>query len=92
LWPLSQRARLPQAWRAAPQVMLADPRFQAPPDVRHLPVSRALAGRALDALVQSAGCKTVLAWGQGAESLAQRLAQVGQACHVLRIPYQLSLV
>ena len=92
LWPLSQAARLPAAWRAAPQTVIAEPGQSVPTDAVHLPFSRRLAGVALDAFVAHAACPTVLAWGAGAESLAQRLASRGQLCHVLRIPYQLPLV
>ncbi len=92
LWPLSQAARLPAAWRAAPQTVIAEPGQTVSPDAVHLPFSRRLAGTALDAFVAHAACPTVLAWGTGAESLAQRLVSRGQLCHVLRIPYQLPLV
>ena len=57
-----------------------------------VPFSRRLAGDALDTLVQRAACPTVLAWGDGAQALAERLERRGQLCHALRIPYQLSLV
>ncbi len=92
LWPLSQVARLPQAWREIPQTALAEPTWVPPPGVRHLRVSRRLAGDALDAVVREARCETVLAWGLGADVLADRLEATGQTCHVLRIPYQLPLV
>ncbi len=92
LWPLAQVARLPLAWRTVPQCAVAEPGQPLPADVSCLPFSRRPAGAVLDTLVQRASCRAVLAWGAGAESLAQRLTARGQPCHVLRIPFQLPLV
>lgn len=92
LWPLQHAARLPQSWRDVPQTVLAEPGLTPPTGVLHLPVSRRLAGTALDVVAQQSRCETVLAWGAGAESLSRRLTASGQLCHVLRMPYQLPLV
>ena len=92
LWPLSQSARLPAAWLDVPRTVVAEPDTPLPPDATHLPYSRRLTGDALVELARQAACPTVLAWGQGAQSLADRLAAAGQTCDILRIPYQLPLV
>lgn len=87
LWPLEQENRLPEAWREVPRTVVAEK-----PRENHdfLRFTRRIAGAHLDELVHASGCKTVLAWGQGAQVLAGRLT--GVESHVLRVPHQLPLV
>ena len=92
LWPLSQVARLPMAWRDVPRTAVAEPDAVLPPEVAHLSFSRRLTADGLVELARQAACSTVLAWGKGSEVLAKRLNAVGQPCDVLRVAYQLPLM